>query len=345
MVDAKLGPDHRCPIAFFPYSSVSRPLDLVAAAIDKLSSAAFRPQIMNLEIAILQFLRHYSMLRITCHSHGALLVKRALTALGLKRHTDMRRILIFSFGPAELVPRKTSAYEVRACMNYVNSDDILVETGVLQVPPRLLDTQTLLRERSWRFLWGGDECHLFIKASGKSPGEAHSYYPFTVGVDCRLGETDRLVERSMLCDSLRATNRHNRGIGRAWFDVVPGPAGNDSLFAALGAGHDGVSAAAMRQELVQEVSGSPGYNAGIEQLMRGRGQAPDRDVYLRGLAGSAPGDIVAIAAFENRFNTSVILLRPETHDRYTRDSAPRENTQTDIYVLRDAGHYALLRLK
>ena len=181
-----------CDIACFPYSSVSQPLDITAALIDKVKATNFRPQVLNLQLAILMFLKRFRILNIVCHSHGALLVKRALTGLRLR---EPRRVVINCFGPAEFVPRLTSTYEVNACINWINSNDILVRLRVLWVPPEVsqLPPSDVWREITLEADGGKELIDVLarcVKDTTLSALACHSLYPFHVGVACVGRNTD-----------------------------------------------------------------------------------------------------------------------------------------------------------
>lgn len=193
-----LGSEKACPIAYFPYSSRVVSLDLLSALMDKLPLMDLRPQIKNLQLALSLFLGHFQHICIVCHSHGALLVRRTLEALHLNFST---RIRVNAFGPAVLVPQTSDIpgrrYITRYSRNWVNQDDVLVRLGVLKMPAgtRWDDAQQRIEQ---------DRCVYYLMArrapqvedfrqwcghTQLQPGglgvDAHSCYPFDVGVFCR----------------------------------------------------------------------------------------------------------------------------------------------------------------
>lgn len=176
----------KCEIAFFPYSSLNLPLDLLAALLDKLRLGAFRPQIQNIAVAIATFLAHFDNLHIVCHSHGAMLLKAALMLLGNRE--DGNKITIHAFGPAELVPFQCKEYKVQACLNWVLVDDVLVRLGVLDLPKDLVTREQVEKETSHHFEWGPGYLYSVYVSSlhrvRKTSIWKHGRYPFSIGIDC-----------------------------------------------------------------------------------------------------------------------------------------------------------------
>lgn len=185
MVEKKLIPG-RCEIAFFPYSSLSLPMDLLAALVDKLKLGAFRPQIRSIAVAIATFLERYDKLNIVCHSHGAMLVKEALTMLRVQQ--DGSKITIHAFGPAELVPFKCKDYEVSACLNWVVKEDVLVRLGILDLPKDLMTQENIDKETTHHFQWGpGNSYSVYLLSLHRVPAtpvSIHAIYPFSIGIEC-----------------------------------------------------------------------------------------------------------------------------------------------------------------
>lgn len=191
--------DLRCPIAWYPYSSVNVPLDLFSAVIDKIPTINFRPQITNIQLALALFLANFKTVNITCHSHGGLLVKRALEGLRLRKEGDGGRVIVSAFGPAALVPQISELYQIDAAVNWVNREDILVKTGVLRLPDALqwndghepqevkvgADMYKVIARDSRNNLkvfqaWC-ERKNLQLDWKGIGP---HSCYPFQVGLMC-----------------------------------------------------------------------------------------------------------------------------------------------------------------
>lgn len=184
-----------CPVAFFPYSSKVVALDLVAALMDKLDASDLRPQIVNIQLAISQFLHHYQTVSIVCHSHGALLVHRALEGLGLQ---DLGgRVAVSAFGPAHLVMKTAPKYRLRFAVNWVNMDDVLLQWRILRLPPvrpdgevhtyayedgevTIVARDNQANPQDWESWCPGDG----LKPGGRGIG-AHSCYPFQAGLFCK----------------------------------------------------------------------------------------------------------------------------------------------------------------
>lgn len=181
-----------CELAFFPYSSASIPLDLITAVLDKLHFASLRPQVRNISLAIQLFLRRYDRLVIICHSHGALLVRDALkkTGLGLGTADGDPRVTVHSFGPASLVPYACGQYKVLNCTNYIHPKDIVVQTGILDLPGNLRQRVQEQQEPKLllRFRWGSEEFVLDSRRLLNSPLSAfqeHYLYQYQEAIGCQ----------------------------------------------------------------------------------------------------------------------------------------------------------------
>ena len=186
-------PPDECHVAYFPYSSVVVSVDLLAALMDKLDVGDVRPQITNLQLAIALFTSKYEFIDIVCHSHGALLVRRALEGL---QHRSATRIRVNAFGPAVLVPEQSPKYEVCSSVNWVNRDDILVTLRILRLPAGVTFDDSHVHQ----YTHGGAVYKVVARSDPATfrqwcpgtqlkpgaPGlDAHSCYPFQVGVFCK----------------------------------------------------------------------------------------------------------------------------------------------------------------
>lgn len=182
----------KCPIAFFPYASSSVPLDLVAAAVDKVGFRTSRPQIVNMQLALSVLVNAFQQVHLVCHSHGCLIVKGALEGLGLPQP----RVSISAFGPASIIPTRNSLFSVRHAVNWINREDVLVKYGIMDVPPNLLWNDTLQK------ITVGEGEHYIIARQSRTLDQlnqwsseaepqgrldeiyAHSCYPYQTGVYC-----------------------------------------------------------------------------------------------------------------------------------------------------------------
>ena len=186
MVKDKLIPGE-CEIAFFPYSSLSLPMDLLVATIDKMQYGSLRPQVKNIAKAISILLERYKSLFIVCHSHGAMLLKQALWMRGVTDE-ESSKITINCFGPAELVPYRCPRYKVAWCLNWVVVEDVLVTRKVLDIPEELLTKDNIERETTRHFEWGREEFYsTYVYSLKRVPATAigkHTMYPYSIGVFC-----------------------------------------------------------------------------------------------------------------------------------------------------------------
>ena len=209
--DAKIRADlektgNECFVAWFPYSSAVITLDLVAALVDKLPGLDFRPQVVNIQLALAVFLSNFKKIHITAHSHGGLLVKRALEGLRLGEENG-GRITVGAFGPASLVPWKSNLYQVGSAINWVNEEDILVQRGILKMPPGIRWHDENSQELKGEGDRDGEMYVINARNSGKNQDKfrkwcplsdlklggfgigAHSCYPFKVGLRCKAAGT------------------------------------------------------------------------------------------------------------------------------------------------------------
>lgn len=193
ILDSKEKDNTSCPVAFFPYSSTTTLLDVAAAGIDLHVTRANRTQVRNMQLALVTFVKYFKQVHIVCHSHGALILRRALESLGLHHPS----ISVHAFGPATLIPKRTSLFSVGRAINWVNKEDVLVTLGILRVP-----NETAFRDRLQRIKHGLDELEIISRQSRNidqmkqwqqkpiSPGWmpygffAHRCYPFFAGVVC-----------------------------------------------------------------------------------------------------------------------------------------------------------------
>lgn len=73
------------------------------------------------------YLRNQGAIYAVCHSHGALLMKNALSILGQESlyQEGLRRSIVITLGPASIIPIRTRWYTLRCAINVMNQEDFL----------------------------------------------------------------------------------------------------------------------------------------------------------------------------------------------------------------------------